>query len=73
MTIELRLPAMSCGHCVKAITATAQRLDPRAQVQVDLATKRAVFDTTAPREQLEQALAAEGYPAERSEGSLRAS
>ena len=26
MTIELTLPNMTCGHCVKTVTATAQRL-----------------------------------------------
>jgi copper chaperone len=63
MTIELLLPAMSCGHCVKTITQTAQRLDPQAQVRTDLATHKAVFDTSVAREVLVKALADQGYPA----------
>ena len=63
MTIELTLPAMTCGHCVKTVTATAQRLDPAARVTADLATHRVRLETTASRDALVQALAAEGYPA----------
>jgi copper chaperone len=63
MTIELTLPDMTCGHCVKTVTATAQRLDPQAQVRTDLATHRAVFETSVARDVLAKALADEGYPA----------
>ena len=63
MTLELTLPAMTCGHCVKTVTATAQRLDPQAQVSADLATHQVQIETTALRETMVQALAAEGYPA----------
>ena len=63
MTIELTLPDMTCGHCVKTVTATAQRLDPQARVQTDLAAHRAVFETGVAREMLVKALEEEGYPA----------
>ena len=63
MTIELTLPAMSCGHCVKTITQAVQRLDPAAQVRPDLATRRVAFDTTLAPDVLQKALAEEGYPA----------
>ncbi len=63
MNITLTLPDMTCGHCVKTVTQTAQRLDPQAQVQTDLATHRAVIETTVAREMLVKALAEEGYPA----------
>lgn len=62
MTIELTLPSMTCGHCVRTVTQTAQRLDPQARVSADLATHKVVFDTQVARELLEQALTAEGYP-----------
>ena len=61
--IELTLPAISCGHCVKTVTQTVQALDPAATVQVDLASKRVQIASTLPREQLEAALREEGYPA----------
>jgi copper chaperone len=63
MTFELTLPTMTCGHCVKSVTQTAQRLDPKAQVQTDLSTHKAVFETSVAREALVKALADEGYPA----------
>jgi copper chaperone len=62
-TFELTLPAMTCGHCVKTVTATAQRLDPAAQVQTDLATHRVTVQTTAARDALVKALAEVGYSA----------
>jgi len=62
-TIELTLPGMSCGHCVKTVTAAAQRLDPSARVQADLATHRVSVHTTAPRDALVQALRDAGYGA----------
>ena len=63
MTIELELPDMSCGHCVKSITQVAQTLDPKATVRVELSQHKAWFETTAPEVDLRQALAVEGYPA----------
>lgn len=62
MTIELTLPAMTCGHCVKTVTATAQRLDPAARVQADLATHKVQFQTSVEPDVLAKALADEGYP-----------
>lgn len=61
--IDLTLPAMTCGHCVKTVTAAAQRLDPAAQVQADLATHRVTVQTTTTRDALVKALADEGYRA----------
>jgi len=63
MTIELTLPAMTCGHCVKTVTATAQRLDPQARVEAELATHRVRIETQAARDAVVKALADEGYPA----------
>ena len=73
VSIELTLPDMTCGHCVKTVTATAQRLDPAARVQTDLATHRVTIDSAAVGQAaFEAALAAEGYPATRSAGNTRA-
>ena len=71
MTIELTLPDMTCGHCVKTVTATAQRLDPAALVKADLSTHRVTIDSSVAPAAIEAALAAEGYPATRSAGSMR--
>lgn len=61
--IELTLPDMTCGHCVKTVTGTLQKLDANAQVQCDLATHTVRVQTTQPAEAVKQALADEGYPA----------
>lgn len=61
--IELTLPDMTCGHCVRTVTEVARRLDPDAQVQTDLATHRARFETKVDPQQLKRALEEEGYPA----------
>ncbi len=52
---------MSCGHCVKAVTAAVRQLDPQAQVQVDLAGKKVEVESTQSREALAKAIADEGY------------
>lgn len=61
--MKLDVQGMTCGHCVKAVTAAIAALDPHARVQVDLATGRVDIDgpTEAPR--VIAALLAEGYPA----------
>jgi copper chaperone len=61
--IELTLPAMSCGHCVRTVTATVQRLDAAAQVRIDLPTQTVQIESTRPADELKKALADEGYPA----------
>jgi len=72
MTIELTLPDMTCGHCVKVVTETAQRLDPAARVATDLATHRVTINSAAvAREAFEAALAGQGYPAARDAGNTR--
>ena len=38
---DFKLPAMSCGHCVQAVTEAAKEVDPQARVEVDLARKEA--------------------------------
>ena len=58
---EFKLPAMSCGHCVQAVTEAAHEVDPQARVEVDLAGKQARVESTAPRERFVAALAEAGY------------
>jgi copper chaperone len=58
---SFQIPAMSCGHCVRAITEAVHAVDPAALVQADLATHQVEVDTTAPREAVAASLAAAGY------------
>ena len=61
--MEFTIPAMSCGHCVRAITETLLQVDPQAQVTVDLPTKHVSVQTTQPPGAVAAALAEAGYPA----------
>jgi copper chaperone len=63
MTIELTLPDMSCGHCQRAVTAAVLRVDPQAQVKVDLQTKVVAIESAQPADAFKVTLAEEGYPA----------
>ena len=63
MAIELKLPTMTCGHCVKSVTATVQKVDPQAKLTVDLPTHQVTIESAKPKEVFTQALAIEGYVA----------
>jgi copper chaperone len=60
--LEFDIAALSCGHCVRAVTETVHELDPDAQVDVDLARKHVNVRTTADRATVAAALADAGYP-----------
>ena len=60
--IELTLPDMTCGHCVKTVTGTLKKLDALAEVQIDLPSHTVRVETTQPADKVRQALADEGYP-----------
>jgi copper chaperone len=61
--LTLSIPAISCGHCARAITDTIHELDPAAIVEVDVAARTARVDTAADLAIVRERLAAEGYPA----------
>ncbi len=61
--LTLHIPAISCAHCVRAITAAVQELDPAATVEADVGTKQVRIDTTAATAPLMARLEEEGYPA----------
>lgn len=60
--MEFNIPAMSCGHCVRTITEAVKALDPAAQVEVDLASKNVVVQSSQERQAVAAALADAGYP-----------
>ena len=59
--LKLKVPDMSCGHCVATIEKAAKSVDPAAKVDVDLATKVATITTTAPADRMSSAIRAAGY------------
>ena len=60
--IEFNVPAMSCGHCVGAITQALKLVDPKARVEVDLSGKKVKVESTVNPKALASALADAGYP-----------
>jgi copper chaperone len=61
--LTLSIPAISCGHCARAITDAIHELDPAATVRVDVPARTAVVVTSADSAAVRDKLAAEGYPA----------
>ena len=59
--IELTLPTMTCGHCVRTVTATVQRVDAQATLKIDLPSHQVLIDSTQPAEAFTAALTDEGY------------
>ena len=61
--VELNVKEMTCGHCVRAVTQAVRNVDPQAQVQVDLDTKRVSVESQSSAGDLIRALGAAGYAA----------
>lgn len=62
---EFVLPDMTCGHCAKSVTQAVQKVDPQAQVAIDLPSHRVTVTSpaaTLDTERLTQALTEAGYP-----------
>jgi copper chaperone len=60
--LEVTLPTMTCGHCVRTVTETVQRIDPAARLNIDLPSQKVSIDSGAPAQQFIDALTEEGYP-----------
>ncbi len=59
--IQLTLPTMTCGHCVKTVTAVVQQVDAAAKLQIDLPTHQVRIESSKPADAFQRALAEEGY------------
>lgn len=59
--LEFDIAALSCNHCVRAVTDAVHEVDPAARVDVDLARKHVCVDTQAERTRVVAALAEAGY------------
>lgn len=58
---EFTLPTMTCGHCISMVTKAIKQVDPRAGVEIDLASHRVRVETVEDREAIESALTEAGY------------
>lgn len=45
--LKLKVPDMSCGHCVSAIEKAVRSVDPTARVAVDLGSSTVLVETKA--------------------------
>lgn len=59
--LSFEIPDMTCGHCVRAVTAAVKAADPAAELQIDLPSHRVQVQTSAPREAVVQQLVEAGY------------
>ena len=59
---ELKVEGMSCGHCVAAVTRSLRDIDAGAKVDVDLAEQKVRVATSAPLEEVREAVEEAGYP-----------
>ncbi|MBZ8142417.1 heavy metal transporter [Rubrivivax gelatinosus] len=59
--IELTLPTMTCGHCVKTVTETVHAVDPAAAVTIDLPTHALRIESSEPAARFAAALTEEGF------------
>lgn len=62
--ITLKIVGMTCGHCVKAVSAALSRIPGVTAVRVDLERGRAEVDGEAEMQRLMDAVRAEGYDVE---------
>ena len=59
--IELKLPTMTCDHCVRTVNHTVQRIDAAAKVAVDLPAKTVRIESQHERQEFVRALSEQGY------------
>jgi copper chaperone len=59
--IEFTLPTMTCGHCVRTVTETVQRVDAQAQLKIDLPMHQVRIASNLPASTFMAALTEEGY------------
>lgn len=61
--MKFSIPNMTCGGCVRGVTATIQDLDPQATVSADLSNKTIEVTSTLEANHIQQALKADDFPA----------
>lgn len=56
-----RVGGVTCGGCVAAVTRAIERLDPKAQVSVDLASGKVSVEGAVTREAVQGAIEEAGF------------
>lgn len=63
--ITLKIPDMSCGHCIKTIDGAVKSVDPEATIDADLSAHVVTVESGADEALLRQAIADAGYDNEK--------
>jgi len=61
--MQFHVPDMSCGSCVPHVTDAIAKVDPGAVVEADTVARTITVTTSASQQEIEEALADDGYPA----------
>ncbi len=61
--MKLRIENMTCGGCARGVTKAIQKVDPAAEVRIDVDARSVEVRTEASPEALAAALDAAGFPA----------
>ena len=61
MNQTFTVTGMTCGHCEKAVTRAVKQLDSEAEIVIDRSANLVQIHSEKSREQLEKAIAQEGY------------
>ncbi|MBE9014878.1 heavy-metal-associated domain-containing protein [Chroococcidiopsidales cyanobacterium LEGE 13417] len=63
MLIQLKVPKLACAACVDAVTQAVKKVDATAKVEAEPKTKMVSIETQRSAAEIENAIAAVGYPA----------
>ncbi len=61
MTLDLKVPDISCPDCAETITEAVTTADPQAKVDVNVEAKTVRVETKDAEETIRQAITAAGY------------
>ncbi|MDP1576736.1 MAG: heavy-metal-associated domain-containing protein [Cypionkella sp.] len=59
--MQFHIENMTCGGCARSVTKAIQSVDPAAEVKADPSTHTVEVTSSAPRDQLVNALTEVGY------------
>lgn len=62
--LNLKVPDMTCGHCVGVVTRAVHSVDSSATINIDLPSQTVSIVTSADHAEVTQALDAAGYTAQ---------
>lgn len=61
--LMLKIEQMTCNHCVGLINRTIKALDPKAEIEADIANKSVRVNTSHTQKEILNALTETGYTA----------